>query len=333
MKLKLFICLIVCLPFLSFTSALKTFKFYGQAQGTTYNITYYATTELVSQKQINTLLDKIDQSMSLYKENSLINVFNNKNKSIKADAFMRPVLEKSFEINKATKGIFDITVAPLVQAWGFGPKETDTYPDSLKIIEILSYVGMNNLSYKNFVLKKSNQKVKIDLNGIAQGYSVDLLAQLLEKSGIKNYIVELGGEIRVLGQKPDGSLMRIGVEGPDENDIPAIKHVIAVRKGALTTSGNYRKFHQNGNKKYSHLINPKTGYPIQNEMISVTVFAKDALTADGYDNALMGMSLKQALSFVEKRNFLEAYIVYHNEKGKICDTLTAGFKKIITNQN
>ncbi|TCD08568.1 FAD:protein FMN transferase [Pedobacter frigidisoli] len=309
----------------------RQYKINGFAQGTDYAIMYYATDSLATKPGIDSLLNKIDLSMSLYKKGSLINQFNLAGKQIKIDHLMSDVLKRSFEINRDTKGIFDITVAPLVQAWGFGPKENTKEPSSSEIKSILECVGMKNLKLKNGSLTKTKPCVTIDLNGIAQGYSVDLIAEYLEKKGVKNYVAELGGEIRIAGPKPDGTPMKIGIEGPDKDDIPVIRHIVAVNSGAITTSGSYRKFHQSGKKKISHLINAQTGYPLDNEMISVTVYAKDAITADGYDNALMGMHLNEAMKFVNDRKNLEAYFVYHQSDGAVADTLTKGFKKLLTN--
>lgn len=310
---------------------LRQYKINGFAQGTDYAIMYYASDSLATKSGIDSLLNEIDLSMSLYKENSLINQFNLADKQIKTDRFMNDVLKRSFEINRDTKGIFDITVAPLVQAWGFGPKENKKEPSSVEIKSILKCIGMKNLKLENGLLSKTRPCIQIDLNGIAQGYSVDLIADYLAKKGIKSYVAELGGEIRIAGPKPDGTQMKIGIEGPDSDGTPTIRHIAAVNNGAITTSGNYRKFHQSGKKKISHLIDAKTGYPLDNEMISVTVYANDAITADGYDNALMGMHLNEAMKFVSDRKNLEAYFVYHKNDGSVADTLTNGFKKLLTN--
>ncbi|QPH39683.1 FAD:protein FMN transferase [Pedobacter endophyticus] len=324
--------LFLCLPlFLTFVNAdeIRQYKISGLAQGTDYNIMYYASDSVATKKGIDSLLAEIDQSMSLYKPGTLINQFNAAQKDIKTDRYLNDVLKRSFEINRDTKGIFDITVAPLVQAWGFGPKSTSKEPSAAEIKSILNCVGMKNISLKNGILSKMKPCIHIDLNGIAQGYSVDLLANYLISKGVKRFVVELGGEIRIAGPKPDGSPMKIGIEGPDRNDEPTIRHIAALNSGAITTSGNYRKFHQSGKKKISHLINAQTGYPLANEMISVTVYAKDAITADGYDNALMSMHLTEALKFVEERKDLEAYFVYHGKDGSIADTLSTGFKKML----
>ena len=324
--------LFLCLPlFFSLLSGkeMRQYKISGFAQGTDYAIMYYARDSVATKSGIDSLLNEIDLSMSLYKKGTLINQFNTADKQIKVDRFLNDVLKRSFEINADTKGIFDITVAPLVEAWGFGPKENLNEPDRKQVNEILKCVGMKNLQLKNGFLTKTKPCIQIDLNGIAQGYSVDLIAAYLSKKGLKSYVAELGGEIRIAGPKPDGTPMKIGIEGPNEDGTPIIRHIALLNDGAITTSGNYRKFHQSGKKKISHLIDAKTGYPLENEMISVTVYAKDAITADGYDNALMGMHLADAMKFVENRKELEAYFVYHKSDGTVTDTLTRGFEKMV----
>lgn len=309
----------------------RQFVIQGFAQGTDYTIKYLATDSIVTKANIDGILAQVDSSMSLYKPYSQINNFNASKKGQVLDAHFLKVMRKSFEIYKATSGLFDVTVKPLVQAWGFGVQATHSFPDSLEIKQILSCVGMGYLKLQSNFLVKHKPCVQIDLNGIAQGYSVDLVAEYLLKKGVADFVVEIGGELRVNGYKADGSRFRIGIEGPADSSHaePSIKHTISLTKGAITTSGNFRKFLHQGSKTISHLINPKTGFPLQNEMISVTVYAPDALTADGYDNAIMAMNLQEALSFVERQKDMEAYIIYRNKNGQVADTLTKGFKKLI----
>jgi thiamine biosynthesis lipoprotein len=191
---------------------------------------------------------------------------------------------------------------------------------------------MNNLSLKGSFLKKNKPCINVDLNGIAQGYSVDVVADYLINKGITSFVVEIGGELRIKGPKPDGTSMNIGIEGPADspNAGPEVRHVISINDGAITTAGNYRKYLQKGSKKIAHLIDPKTGYPLDNTLISVTIYAKDAITADGYDSPIMAMNVNEALDFAAKKN-MEAYIIYHRKDGSVADTLTAGFKKMIIN--
>ena len=300
----------------------------GHAQGTTYHIVYYAADSLVTKGQIDSILDKIDYSLSLYRPNSLINTFNSSPSGIRIDDHFIKVVKRSLEVYADTHGIFDITVKPLVQVWGFGVTPITQLPDSAQILDILKCVGSGLIHLRKDRLVKDKPCVSIDVNGIAQGYSVDVLADFLEGHMIRNYLVELGGEIRVKGRKlPGADKMRIGIETPANDDFEArpLQRIIAPDSGAITTSGNYRKSYLAGTKRISHLIDPKTGYSIDNELISVTVYAKDAITADGYDNALMGMGLKGAFSFLEQRKEMGAYFIYHRPDGSVADTSTKNF--------
>jgi len=310
----------------------RAFYITGYAQGTTYHITYYAKDSIVTKNSIDAIMQNIDNSLSDYNPNSLLSKFNNSVSGVQTDKYLKEVVGRSLKIFKETGGIFDITVYPLVRAWGFGPSAVSAMPDAAAIQAIMPCVGSQKIHLNGDRLTKDVPCVKIDVNGIAQGYSVDIVANFLEKKGIRNYLVEIGGELRVKGRRqPDGTLMQIGIESPAENSFtePVIQKIIQLDKGAVTTSGNYRKYIQYDNKKISHLMDPKTGYPIQNEMISVTVIAKDAITADGYDNALMGMGLIRAKIFVEEHKNMEAYFIYHKEDGSVADTATKGFYKLV----
>ena len=192
---------------------------------------------------------------------------------------------KSLEINKETHGALDLTVGPLVNAWGFGP-EKKAIIDSAKIDSLLQYVGMEKIRLDGRKLIKNLPGIKIDVNSIAQGYAVDIVYRYFEKLGTENFMVEIGGEVRTKGKNPSGDFWRIGVDKPVEgNNIAGenIQTIILLDNKAVTTSGNYRKFFEEDGRKYSHIIDPHTGYPYKNSLLSVTVIAKDALTADGYD--------------------------------------------------
>lgn len=312
----------------------REYIIHGYAQGTDYTVKYFAVDRSVSKQSVDSILSVIDSSMSLYKPYSMINRFNTAEEALDLDVHLTAVMRKSFTVYKATKGKFDVTVAPLVQAWGFGPKRVEHFPDSSEVKQLLQCVGMNNLRLNGSRLMKSKSCIQIDLNGIAQGYSVDVVAEHLTKKGISAYVVEIGGELRMKGPKPDGSAMRIGIEGPalSANAEPLIRHVIQINNGAITTAGNYRKYLQNGTKKLAHLIDPKSGYPLDNNLISVTLYAEDAITADGYDSPIMAMTVQEALDFVASKNGMEAYILYRKEDGSVADTLTKGFKKMIVDQ-
>ncbi|MBI1341361.1 MAG: FAD:protein FMN transferase [Terrimonas sp.] len=304
----------------------------GTAQGTTYHVHYYANDSLVKKSQLDSILDRIDSSLSVYKPYSLISRFNRSDKGITMDDHFWIVLKKSLQTYRDTRGLFDITVAPLVQAWGFGVKRTDTLPGNKQLDQIKTCVGSRYLKVKNNFLRKTKPCVTLDMNGIAQGYSVDVLAEFLERNGIHDYIAELGGEIRVKGRRqPSGEKFRVGIESPAEDEFEnhSIQKIIMMDQGAITTSGSYRKYYESDGRKITHLINPITGYPIQNEMISVTVYAKDAITADAFDNALMLMGLKDALQFTEAKKELAAYFIYKKADGTIADTASSQFYKLM----
>lgn len=310
----------------------RAWRLTGFAQGTNWNVTYYAADSVVLKSQVDSILAMIDSSLSIYKPNSLISKFNRSEKGITVDYHFAQVVKKSLLIYRQTNGAFDITIQPLVDAWGFGVTKTNNLPDSAKVKSLLKCVGSGHLKLNNNYLVKDKPCLRIDVNGIAQGYTVDLIADHLEKNYIQNYLVELGGEIRVKGQKqPGNGRMTIGIEAPGEDDFNPLpmQRLIRPGSGAITTSGNYRKYYQVGGKKISHLIDTKSGYPVSNELISVTVYAKDAITADGYDNALMGMGLKEGLSFIKKKKDIAAYFIYHRPDGAIADTASFNFPKFV----
>jgi thiamine biosynthesis lipoprotein len=302
----------------------------GHAQGTTWHITYYAQDSMVSKRSVDSILSVLDSSMSIYKPYSLISRFNRAQKGITLDKHFEKVIAKSIEVWKASEGLFDITVMPLVEAWGFGAKKVTQYPDAAKIRSLLRCVGTGKLRLQGNCLFKKTPCITIDVNGIAQGYSVDVIADFLESKQIADYIVEIGGEIRVKGRKPGNEKMKIGIEAPGDYtvDIPVMQKVIALDSGGITTSGSYRQYHESNGKKFSHNIDPRTGYPSQNELISVTVYAADAMTADAYDNVLMTMGLEKGLQFVEGRKDIAAYFIYKKNDGSVADSASAAFKRL-----
>jgi FAD:protein FMN transferase len=327
-RFLLAVILFSCLSFRPWQS--QRFHISGRAQGTTYSITYYASDSFVTKTRIDSLLAGLDESLSIYKQGSLINNFNASTKGSPIDDHLQEVVAKSLEISKETKGMFDITIMPLTQAWGFGTNARTDPPTKAGIKKLLACVGSHHLQLKDKFLHKDLPCTMIDVNGIAQGYSVDMLADLLETNGINNYVVELGGEIRVKGRKPGNEKMKVGIESPvsAERDPGMMQKILVIDSGAITTSGNYRRYYESEGKKISHLLDPKTGYSISNELIAVTVFAKDAITADGYDNALMGMGLTKALKFLEGKQELAAYFIYKGRDGIARDTSSKRFTQL-----
>ena len=309
-------------------SALQKHELYGRAQGTTYTISYYAPTASITQSSIDSIFAVIDQSMSLYKKDSQISRFNEPNTvELKLDPHMLKVMKESFRVYKDSKGLFDVTVMPLVSLWGFGPKEVVDIPDSLTIRETMEYVGMDKLRLSGKTLKKKAPKVEVDLNGIAQGYTVDVLHDFLLKKKIASFIVEVGGEIRAYGTKPDQSTFKVLVQRP-EQAIGGSDHILELRNKAVTTSGSYEKFRKVKDYRFSHHMDPKTGFPIQSQIISVTVVANTAMEADAYDNVFIAMKPEDAISFANSKNIIDIYLMYL-EEGTVKEAQSAGFKKYL----
>ena len=306
-------------------------NFRGFVQGTTYNITYSSVDSIVYKDQIEALLAVFDTSLSTYNKQSLITKINN-NKSKKTDEYFNEVFEKSKEVYTKTNGAFDITVAPLVNYWGFGFKNKDEIADT-SIVSILNYVGLDKVKLSNSIIEKADPRVTIDANAIAQGYSVDIVAKFLDTKGVSNYLIEIGGELKTKGVNKKGKVWRIGIDRPfDNNNIPGqnLQAIIKLQDKSLATSGNYRKFYERDGIKYSHTINPKTGYPVNHTLLSVTVIADDCMTADAYATAFMVLGLEKSLQLIKKLDNIEAYFIYSDKNGKYQVKSTPEIKKLIT---
>lgn len=296
----------------------------GVAQGTTYQITYFASTPMIGREQTDSVLRTMDEVFSRYYDRSWIIRFNRSPYGLPIHADMLLVWEKAREVNQLTEGIGDIAINLLTREWEKG-KEV---PKPYRLRKLKSHSGMDLVTYSGDSLKKKDPKVQLDTDGIAQGYSVDKLGTWLEEKGIENYVIELGGEVLVKGCKPGtGEKMRIAIEAPmDWNGGEKYKPTeVYLSSGALTTSGNYRKFLASGGKRRSHIIDPRTGYPVMNELISVTLYASDALTADAYDHAVFAMGLAKGMQFVDAHPFLSAYFIFSDSEGKIRDTASRQF--------
>ncbi len=310
----------------------KTYRITGQAQGTNYAITYYADRQSVHKSEVDSIFQSIDASLSIYQPGSLISKFNASPDGVEMDAHFARIIERSLQIYRETGGLSDITVYPLVRAWGFGVKAADAMPDSATIHQLLACVGSDKLQVRGRRLLKSIPCLQIDVNGIAQGYSVDVVAGFLETRGIRNYMVEIGGEIRTRGLKrPGNEPMKIGIETPSatEFETPVIREVISIGDAAVTTSGSYRKFREAGGMRLSHIIDPKTGFPVQREIISATVVASEAVTADGFDNALLAAGIPGAFEILRTHPEIQAYLIYKKPDGTVADTASAGFAKYV----
>ena len=247
------------------------------------------------------------------------------------DRYFTEAFRRSVQISKMTDGAFDITVGPLVKAWGFGPDATKNFTES-KRDSLLRLVGMDKVRLVNGKIIKDNPGITLDFNAIAQGYSVDVVSDYFNSLGIKRYLVEIGGEVRVRGDK-HGVLWRIGIDRPaDNNMIPGndLQAIISLKDRSLATSGNYRKFYVENGIKYSHTIDPRTGYPARNRLLSATILADSCATADGVATACMVMGLKNTIRFLELHPEFDAFLVYSDENGNFMTWISEDLKKNIS---
>jgi thiamine biosynthesis lipoprotein len=310
----------------------KHFRISGRAQGTTYSISYLNKDSIVAKAEVDSIFHAIDLSLSLYEPASLINRFNREG-MVKMDHHMQAVVKAALEIEKLSCGGFDITVKNLVDLWGFGVKGGQHLPGDADIRKALRVTGSRNLILRNDTLVAVRKNVQIDCNGIAQGYSVDCIFHFLETKGLEDIIVEVGGEVRAKGRNAKGEKWRVGIESPAgiTEDWYPVNEIAELDNLAVTTSGNYRKYFTDHGKKFSHVIDPRTGMPVDNGIISVTVIAPDAITADGWDNGFYVMGIDSSFSILKKYSGLELMIIYRDKNGYICDTASAGFKELMVN--
>ncbi|MBE0662203.1 MAG: FAD:protein FMN transferase [Bacteroidales bacterium] len=321
-----FICLYSCQP----TPPDQLFKFQGRAQGTYYEITYYDTKGRNFQPEIDSLLNAFNFSLSTYEPKSIISRINRDEADVEVDEWFRTVFLKSVDVAEKTGGSFDFSVGPLVNAWGFG--FTDRIKINPHVIDsLLKFVGYKNFELQGNKITKNICGSKLDFNAIAQGYAVDVVGDFLQSKGVKVFLVDIGGEVLAHGHKPDGSLWKIGVESPadEASSSRELKAVIALENRAIATSGNYRKFYEEDGMRYSHTIDPFTGYPVRHSLLSASVLASDCMTADAYATAFMVKGVEPTIEFLKSNPELEAYLIYSADNGKIKTWASDGFQALI----
>lgn len=286
----------------------------GMVFGTIYHITYQSDTNY--QKEIEAELQKVDNSLSPFNKTSIISRIN-RNEKVKVDEMFSEVFQLAEKISGDTDGAFDITVAPMVNAWGFGFK-TGNPPTRQTIDSLRAIVGFHTVALQDGHVIKKNPKTMLDCSAIAKGYGTDVVARFLKKKGVQNFMVEIGGEIVVNGNSEKLQPWRIGINKPTDDSLntsQAIQDVVSVSNIAMATSGNYRNFYYKNGKKYAHTIDPKTGYPVQHNILSATVFADECATADAYATSFMVLGLDGAKKILEKHPELCAYLIYSDQKG------------------
>lgn len=300
----------------------------GAIFGTFYHVTYQCDSSL--QNEITAELLKVDRSLSPFNKKSIITKVNN-NEPVELDSMFLHVFKLSEKIYQQTSGAFDITVAPLVNAWGFGFKNSNQITPQ-QIDSILQFVGFSKINLENNTVKKQDPRIILDCSAIAKGYGCDVIARLFDRKGIQNYMIEIGGEIVVKGHNPQKQYWKVGINKPIEDSLNIhneIQSILKITDKAMATSGNYRNFYYKDGKKYAHTINPHSGYPVQHSILSATVLAADCATADAYATAFMVLGYPQAKEVLSKHPELDAYLIYEDEQGTNAVYMTAGIEKMI----
>ena len=301
----------------------------GEAQGSYYAITYYDEQGRNFQQEIDSIFHAVDVSVNLWVDTSVISKVN-RNEEVKLDSIFVDNFRIAQEAASLSDGYFDPTISPIVAAWGFSYKHGDTITPQL-IDSLKQLVDYRNIRIEEGKVVKANPAMTLDFNAIAQGYTSDLIASFLDSQGIKNYLIDTGGEIMARGEKTNDQPWIVGIEKPADNwDSEQVVHTrIALHDKGLVTSGSTRKYVERNGKRYSHCIDPKTGYPVEHNVLSVTVLAENSVWADALASICMVMGLEKSLPLIESMDGVEAYYIYVNEQNALETFATDGFEKLV----
>lgn len=320
--LRIWLALMGLAFFVSCTPAPQQLSVSGETMGTTYHIRYVTANprhapEKVKER-VDAVLQQINSQMSTYDPQSELSQFNQRSTTepVVVSRALETVVRRALEIGAETNGLLDVTVGPLVNLWGFGPlARPEKVPSEAELAAVQNQIGYQHLSVDNHQLRKAIPDLYVDLSTIAKGYGVDRVAVLLEQMEITNYLVEIGGEMRMKGSKPGSKPWRIAIEQPISLD-RAVQRVIEPGNSAVATSGDYRNYFEENGVRYSHIIDPRTGYPIQHNLVSVTVITDTCMDADAYATALTVMGPEQALAFAEQKGLAVLLVTRENETFK-----------------
>ena len=300
----------------------------GIIHGAPYLIVYESPEGKDVQAEIDTLLKNYNMIFSVYEKESVISKVN-KNEEVTLPPEFIACFNKAMEISEISDGAFDITCGPMVNAWGFGPEEkkkmTLEKVDSLKLL-----TGYQKVKIENGKVIKENPNMKLDMNALCDGYFCDLICDFLQKKGCKNYMAEIGGEVKARGKNERGNIWTIGINKPvDENVFVnnEIQAKVHIENKALATSGNYRNFYIEDGKKYAHTIDPKTGYPVQHSLLSATVVTDDGMTADGFATTFMVLGLEKSIELSKQIPEMAVYFIYADSTGNNKVYMSENFKQ------
>lgn len=301
----------------------------GATMGTRYNVKYLPSEAIGSeqlQKEIDALLVHVNKLMSTYDPTSELSRFNQSRDDgpFPLSQGTLEVMHEAVRLGQLSDGILDVTVGPLVNLWGFGPKSRPVkVPSEELIYSTRQRTGLDKLLLLSGAAQKLDPELYVDLSTIAKGYGVDEIADLLERHGITHYLAEIGGEMRLSGDKGNNQSWRIAVEKPITSE-RAVQRFLNIGNNAIATSGDYRNFYEENGVRYSHLINPKTGYPIQHNLVAVTVVHPSCMVADGLATAINVMGVERGLEFASNLNV--AALLISRENGEFKEYNTAEFE-------
>ena len=301
----------------------------GLAQGSYYAVTYFDEENRNFQPEIDSIFHAVDMSVNLWVDSSIISKVN-RNKDVTLDSIFIDNFNIAQEAARLSDGYFDPTISPIVAAWGFSYKSGDSITPQL-IDSLKQLVNYRKICIENGKVIKENPDMKLDFNAIAQGYTSDMIAAFLESRGINNYLVDTGGEIMARGSKPNGQPWIVGIEKPAENwdSEQVVQTRIALRDKGLVTSGSTRKYVERNGRRYSHCIDPKTGYPVEHNVLSATVLAENSVWADALASICMVMGMEKSLPLIESMDGVEAYYIFVNEQNELETFATEGFRGLI----
>ena len=284
----------------------------GFIYGTVYNFVYESPNGKDLHEEIKAKLNEYNLMFSAFNTSSIISKINNNEETELTPEFIT-CFNRAIEISKITGGAFDITVGPLVNAWGFGPEAKQIMTQE-KIDSLMKITGYHKIRLENEKIIKDNPNIKLNMNAIAKGYTCDLIAEFLAGKGCKNYMIDIGGEIVTLGKNENGRVWTIAINIPDENSFDYVS-TLRLPNHALATSGNYRNFYVEDGIKYAHTINPKTGYPVQHSVLSATVLANNCMTADAFATVFMVLELEKGIELSKQIPEIEVFIIYADSLG------------------
>lgn len=329
-KGRFIIVLLVVLQACSLKNTPKYVYNQGNIFGTYFHIVYEHPKGNDLIVEIEDELHRLDMSLSTYKKESVLSKVNTNQPVVLDDLFVN-VYKKSKEISELTGGAFDPTVAPLVNAWGFGFKKKEFVTAAL-IDSLMDFVGYEKSQLTDAEIRKTDKRLMLDFSAIAKGYAVDVIGDFLAEEGCENYMVEIGGEVVAHGKNKDGVFWRIGINEPNDNEPVApseLQAIVSLQNKALATSGNYRNFYIEDGVKYAHTIDPKTGYPVNHSLLSATVLANDCMTADALATALMVLGVDKAKQLVEKLEGVQVFLIYDEGNSENEVIMTEGFEQYI----